>query len=81
MEGELAIRRGDWVYIDSRSGGTEEPDWFRDERGYTDDEYPGELYDLSEDSTQRHNRYGDRPKKVENLRTLLTRYRERRAPR
>lgn len=76
MDGELAVRRGDWVYIESGSGGTEEPAWFRAERGYADDDHPGELYDLGTDRRQRHNRYGDRPEKVNELATLMLRYRE-----
>lgn len=49
---ELAIRQGDWAYIKSGSGGTEEPARFCDVRGYTNDEYPGELYGPSEDPDQ-----------------------------
>ncbi|MFB6296277.1 MAG: arylsulfatase [Halobacteriales archaeon] len=75
--GNLAIRKEEWVLIDAPTGDENgEPDWFREERGYEDHDHPGELYDLSADRSQRENLYGERPEKVEELRTLLDRYRE-----
>jgi arylsulfatase A-like enzyme len=78
VSGNLAIRKGDWVLIDAPTGDeNDEPDWFREERGYEDHDHPGELYDLSVDLAQRENLYGERPGKVEELRSLLDQYRER----
>jgi arylsulfatase A-like enzyme len=76
--GTLAIRKGDWVLIDAPTGDAmeAEPEWFREEHGYEPHDQPGELYDLSTDRAQRDNRYADRPEKVEELRSLLTEYRE-----
>ncbi|MGD2174384.1 MAG: arylsulfatase [Candidatus Brocadiaceae bacterium] len=70
--GKFAVRRGDWVFIDAPKGNDkEEPGWFRERRGYTDHDYPGELYDLSDDISERRNLYGDRPDIVERLATEL----------
>jgi len=76
--GTLAIRKDEWVLIDAPTGDENgsEPEWFREERGYDAHDLPGELYDLSEDRAQRHNRYADRPEKVTELRSLLEQYRE-----
>src|SRR5208282_4287334 len=40
-KGNFAIRQGNWVFIDAESGGDrKEPDWFKRERGYQDDDLP-----------------------------------------
>jgi arylsulfatase A-like enzyme len=73
--GHFAIRRGNWVFIDAQSGGDrEEPDWFKRERGYQDDNLPGELYNLSQDPEERHNLYAEHPDMVKALKTLLEKY-------
>ena len=60
--GTFAIRRGDWVYIDAPDGDdNREPDWFKVERGYTAHDFPGELFNLDVDISERVNRYGDHP--------------------
>lgn len=70
--GTFAIRHGRWVFIDAKSGGeNSEPDDFRHERGYAAHDFPGELYDLTDDTTQRYNRYGERPDIVAALSSLL----------
>lgn len=75
IRGELAIRRGDWVYIDAPTGeGSREPQWFKEERGYMPHEYPGELYNLADDPAQRKNLYAEHPKMVAELKTLLDKY-------
>jgi len=85
--GHFAIRQADWVLIDapSRDGGghDREPDWFKRERGYTTNSFPGEFYNLREDLAERVNRYGEKPKVVERLKTLLEKYKDdgRSAPR
>jgi len=72
MTGRFALRRGDWVLIDSPTGGDNpEPDWFGTERGYVPHSEPGELYNLREDLSERVNRYGEEPAVVEALRGLL----------
>jgi len=82
--GSFAIRQGDWVLIDARSGDNNgnrnrpgEPLWFKEERGYSKNEFPGELYNLREDRTQRHNLYGDKPEVVRRLKALLEEYKSR----
>ena len=74
--GDLAIRRGDWVFIDAASGGgNPEPEWFRRDRGYVAHGLPGELYHLAGDRAERNNLYGECPDVVSDLRALLQRYR------
>ena len=73
--GNLAIRQGDWVLIDARSGdGNHEPDWFKQERGYQTNQFAGELYNLRDDLTQSKNLYGEKPEMVQHLKTLLEKY-------
>ena len=79
-DGHLGIREGDWVYIDAPTGsGNEgngkEPEWFKQQRGYVADAFPGELYNLSEDLPERQNRYGDHPEIVKRLKDRLDAYR------
>lgn len=70
--GKFAIRTRDWVYIDAATGGdNDEPAWFRAERGYEADEYPGQLFDLSRDRSERKNCYAERPEIVAALREAL----------
>jgi arylsulfatase A-like enzyme len=70
--GHFAIRKGPWVFIDSPSGGNNpEPDWFRQQRGYTPHNLPGELFDLRQDPSERTNLYGARPEVVAELSHLL----------
>ena len=72
MRGRFALRRGDWVFIDSESGGDNpEPDWFAEERGYTRHDHPGELYNLADDIGERHNLYAQHPDLVAELSGLL----------
>jgi arylsulfatase A len=79
--GSFAIRQGDWVLIDTPSGDCNggrnrpgEPEWFKQERGYTRNEFPGELYNLRDDLAQRHNLYGEKPAVVRRLKALLEKY-------
>ena len=73
--GTFAIRQGNWVLIDAPSGdGNKEPQWFKEERGYQAHRFPGELYDLSQDSSERRNLYGERSDKVRELKALLEKY-------
>ena len=73
--GSLAIRQGDWVLIDARTGdGNHEPDWFKRERSYQTNPFAGELYNLRDDLSQRRNLYGEKPEIVQRLKTLLEKY-------
>ncbi|MFO1002462.1 MAG: arylsulfatase [Planctomycetaceae bacterium] len=76
--GKFAIRRGEWVFIDAPGGDDNgvhgEPQWLKDERGYTQHAYPGELFNLREDPAQRDNRYGEKPELVLELKSLLQKY-------
>ena len=74
--GTLAIRKGDWVFIDAKSGGSGEPDWLIKERGYVLNEFPGELYDLGKDPIERDNLYGEHPEIVSELSALLEKYKQ-----
>ena len=70
--GTFAVRKGNWVFIDAPTGDeNQEPQWFRDERGYTDHDHPGELFNLEDDISERVNRYGDHPEVVRELSALL----------
>jgi len=73
--GTLAIRRGDWVYIDAPSGDeNKEPEWLKEKRGYLPHNQPGELYRLSSDPTQARNLYKEQHGVVVSMKTLLNRY-------
>jgi arylsulfatase A len=74
MSGRFAIREGDWVFIDSPTGGdNQEPDWFREERGYTTHDLPGELFNLQDDLGERSNRYAHEPELAAKLSARLQR--------
>ena len=73
--GKFAIRQGDWVFIDAPTGDdNKEPDWFKKERGYEPHKFPGELYDLTQDLSERRNLYGEHPEIVQRLKALLEKY-------
>ena len=70
--GNFAVRSKDWVLIDTPSGGDfPEPDWFKQERGYTRHDLPGELFNLSADGPERKNLYAERPEIVQELSEIL----------
>ena len=75
--GKFALRKGDWVLIDAPSGGDNgkgEPQWFIDERGYTQHDQPGELFNVREDLSERKNHFAERPEIVRELKELLEKY-------
>lgn len=70
-----AIRKGDWVLIDSESGmHSQVPEWYNEQFGYSENQFPGELYNLKDDIAQKNNLYGAYPEKVTELKTLLEKY-------
>ncbi len=73
-----ALRHGDWVLIDAKSGAVSKvPAWFDEANGYANNDAPGELYNLRDDLVQKHNLYVEKPEKVAELKALLTKLRER----
>ncbi|TVR57314.1 MAG: arylsulfatase [Spirochaetaceae bacterium] len=69
-------RAGDWVLIDAPSGGDfEEPAWFRAERGYEPHGEPRELYNLTDDPTERRNLHAEEPEIARVLSAILDRAR------
>ncbi|MDA0346832.1 MAG: hypothetical protein O3C43_04875 [Verrucomicrobia bacterium] len=73
--GVLALRRGNWVLIDSKTGMVSpEPEWFRKERGVEPHEETRELFNLKKDSQQKVNVLSDHPKLVASMSKQLTRY-------
>ena len=77
-KGKFAIRQGDWVLIDAPEGDDNgahgEPQWLKSERGYTPHSYPGELFNVRDDLSQRRNRYAEEPHIVAKLKSLLVNY-------
>lgn len=66
--GRFALRQDDWVFIDAPSGDdNREPDWFKVERGYSDHDFPGELFNLKDDIAERQNLYGQHPNMVRSM--------------
>jgi len=76
-DGRLALRDGDWMFIDSADGSEwPEPEWYREERGYEAHDLPGELFNLADDPTERINLYADEPEIVERMSATLERLRQ-----
>jgi arylsulfatase A-like enzyme len=77
-KGKFAIRQGDWVLIDAPEGDDNgkhgEPEWLKSERGYASHSLPGELFNMRDDLSQRHNRYAEKPEIVAKLKSLLVNY-------
>lgn len=73
MSGRLAIRRGDWVYLEAPGGGDSErePEWFRQERGYEASDLRAQLYDLKNDPAESCNVIGEHPDLAASLAALL----------
>jgi arylsulfatase A-like enzyme len=71
------IRKGDWLYINSSSGGHRElPEPFKQLRGYTDFNTEGILFNMKDDPEQRVNLYEKYPDKINEMELLLQKYRE-----
>ncbi len=76
--GKFALREDDWVFLDTPTGDDigQEPEWFQAERGYVSHEFPGELYQLRDDPSERRNRYGEETDRVRAMSETLRRIRE-----
>lgn len=77
-QGAFAVRVGDWVYIQSASGGANgkpprygEPEWYQQARGYQIDDQPGQLFNLREDLAEKHNRFAEEPGRVAAMKRVL----------
>jgi arylsulfatase A len=74
-EGTFAIRKGKWVFIDAPTGRdhprNQEPDWFKEERGYVAHDQLGELFDLNDDIAERVNHYASQPELVKEMSAML----------
>ncbi len=72
--GSYAVRKGDWLFIDHKTGNMNRPvpDYFDSIRGYRIHDLPGELYNLEKDPAQQNNLYADLPDIVSELRNALT---------
>ena len=83
-DGKFAIRKENWILIEGLSGEvSEEPAWIKQMFDYLPDTTPMVLYNLSNDSRERKNLYTNYPEKVNELKSLLDKTREkgRSAPR
>ncbi len=76
--GKFAIRQGEWVLIDSPTGDDNgahgEPQWFKDERGYTKHTLPAELFNVRDDVSERRNQFAEHPEIARSLKALLEKY-------
>ncbi len=67
-----AVRNGDWVLIAAKTGAVSKvPEWFDQANGYAKNTHPGELYNLRDDLSQKHNLFAERPDKVQELSAIL----------
>lgn len=67
-----AIRVGDWVLIDAKSGQvTKAPAWYDEMHGYQPNSQPVALFNLREDLGQRHNLAAKHPERVRDMQELL----------
>jgi hypothetical protein len=74
----MKFSKGEWVFIDAPTGDDNgahgEPQWFKDERGYSKDDQPGELFNLRDDLIERHNYFAEKPEIARALHALLEKY-------
>ena len=77
-ESKWGIRKGDWLYINSSSGGHREmPESFKELTGYTDFYTDGILFNMKDDPEQGVNLYEKYPEKIKEMGELLQEYRKR----
>lgn len=76
-----ALRSGDWLYLDTASGGHRDmPPFFSELMGYVNFRTPGLLFDMRSDPEQRINLYALYPKRVSEMKQQLQRLTAERAP-
>ncbi len=75
---QYAIRNGDWLLIDHRTGYVSRvKEGWHERHGYeTPESQNGQLFNLAEDPGQRENRIATNPERVKELRTLLAKIQE-----
>ena len=77
-ESKWGVRKGDWLYINSSSGGHRKmPQSFKKLTGYTDFYTEGLLFNMKDDPEQRVNLYEKYPEKIKEMEKLLQEYREK----
>ena len=66
------------MFIDAPSGDDNgrfgEPQWLKDERGYTKHSEAGELFNVRDDLSERRNQFAEHPEIVRELKELLEKY-------
>jgi len=68
-----AVRKGNWLYINDKTGQhTEMPETFKEINGYSDFETEGLLFNLKDDIEQRVNLFKQYPEKVIEMERLIT---------
>ena len=68
-----AVRQGNWLYMDTNSGGHQVmPEFFKELRGYNDFETEGLLFNLKDDPEQYINLYDKYPEKVQEMERLIS---------
>ena len=75
---QYAIRQGDWLLIDHKTGYQRPAPkaWVEKHQQPPDDDLPVELYNLKDDPGQRNNLAAKRPEKVKDLQKLLKKLRD-----
>jgi arylsulfatase A-like enzyme len=73
--GKLALRQGDWVFINSNNGrDNDEPEWYRKKIGVVSHNEKQELFNIKKDPQQTKNLVYKNPKKLKELKKVLDNY-------
>lgn len=68
FESKWAVRKGEWLYINDKSGEHRKmPEFFKELRDYVDFETEGLLFNIEKDPGQRNNLYTEFPEKAKEL--------------
>lgn len=78
INNEYGLRQGDWVFIESEKSahGVAEPAWWKERHGIKPHGQPAELFHLKEDLGETKNLYAQYPERVQEMRTLLEKYKQ-----
>jgi len=78
IRGDLALRQGDWVFVDASTGSQNraEPDWRQEALGVVAHDQPYELFRLDTDPQQARNLYAEEPARAAAMQALLHQYRD-----